>query len=124
MNKRKPGGRDADSPGRAAAPTPVQPAVNDQSGSTGRATRGEAGKGKDTGQDRYGQTGHGGTHDRETMGQAQYRQSDAHGDGQSKTQSNEGSGRAEHEREEYGQEPAAGPPGSPGRDAGKNSQGR
>jgi hypothetical protein len=39
---------------------PVQPANHEQSGSTGRRAPGDGiGKGKDSGQDRYGQTGDG-----------------------------------------------------------------
>lgn len=52
---------------------PIQPDTQEQSGSAGRSTGG-SNPGKNTGQDRYGQNGAGGTAD-ETDGQAAYRKS-------------------------------------------------
>ena len=89
-------------------PQPVQPDANEQSGSAGRHTGdGKSSQGKDTGQDRYGQTGFGGGKGAETAGQASYRDSGSTADPDSKTRSNPGSGRAEHEAEEYRGEDAA-----------------
>jgi hypothetical protein len=71
---------------------PKQPTPEEQSGSTGRPTKGTAGQGKDTGQGRYGQTGAGGGGNRETIGQANYRRSGADVGQQPDTDSNAGSG--------------------------------
>jgi hypothetical protein len=81
---------------------PVQPDSNEQSGSTGRRTaKGDLEQGKDTGQDRYGQSGLGGKgRAAETNGQASYRQQPS-GD----HESNRGSGRVDHEAEEYRKKP-------------------
>ena len=75
-----------------------QPSSDEQSGSTGRRTDPkDLGKDKDTGQGRYGQTGHGGEVNRETAGQKRYQNSgDQPG---SKSDSNEGSGTSEDESE-------------------------
>jgi hypothetical protein len=84
----------------------VQPNSNDQSGSTGRPTdKKDLGKDKDTGQDRYGQSGLGGKVNRETIGQQKYRETG----GQQKPtpDSNRGSGRAEDESEQGKTKPKA-----------------
>jgi hypothetical protein len=87
---------------------PVQPDSHEQSGSAGRPTGdGKSDAGKDTGQDRYGQTGLGGSRSAETDGQARYRSSGAGVDAEAKSRSNPGSGRAEHEAEEYRGDDAA-----------------
>lgn len=70
-----------------------QPDSNDQSGSTGRRTGTHEDGRKDTGQDKYGQSGLGGNRHRETSGQTRYRQSGPDGGQQSDPDSNEGSGR-------------------------------
>jgi hypothetical protein len=86
---------------RTAEPS-VQPPSNDESGSTGRNTTPEnLGRDKDSGQERYGQSGHGGETDIETVGKPGNRRSSPDGEGGSKTESNEGSGLVEHERAEY-----------------------
>lgn len=79
---------------------PVQPESNEQSGSTGRRTdKKDLGKDKDTGQDRYGQSGLGGTENRETDGQRSYRKTESGGEQARAPDSNTGSGRAEDESE-------------------------
>ena len=79
---------------KSGAPVPPQPNTNEQSGSTGRRTETEEkGRGADTGQGRYGQTGFGGKHDHETDGQKWYRKSGPDGGRNADTDSNEGSGR-------------------------------
>lgn len=70
------------------------PNPNDQSGSTGRPVFDPTNPGKYAGQDKYGQTGHGGK-PAETDGQAKYRKSEQQGDARSKQDSNKGSGRAD-----------------------------
>jgi hypothetical protein len=78
---------------KANEQVPVQPDPDDQSGSTGRPTTGDKGRqGQDTGQDRYGQTGLGGTQEHETEGQARYRRSGVEGDDSERTGSTPGSG--------------------------------
>jgi len=78
---------------KEGTPETPQPDSNEQSGSTGRRTDAqEKGREADTGQGRYGQTGFGGKHDHETIGQARYRRSGPDGR-QVDTDSNEGSGR-------------------------------
>lgn len=85
----------------ATSDQPSQPSANDQSGSTGRPTGGpETGPGKDTAQDRYGQSGCGGKQDAETMGQASYRDSDKGLGAAGKSHSNHGSGRSDQEPED------------------------
>jgi hypothetical protein len=80
-------------------PEPAQPNTNDQSGSTGRRTeKKDLGKGKDAGQDRYGQTNLGGKQHRETQGQKDYKESG--GQPGSKHDSNRGSGSAPDESEQ------------------------
>jgi hypothetical protein len=80
-------------------PDRAQPDSNEQSGSAGRNTRKEnLGRDKDTGQDRYGQSGLGGKQSRETVGQKSYRQSG--GPQSPKPDSNRGSGNAEDESEQ------------------------
>lgn len=72
---------------------PSQPDPNEQSGSAGRNTSPDKlDQTKDTGQDRYGQSGYGGAKPA-TPGKANYRKP--------KPDSNRGSGRLEHEQEEY-----------------------
>ena len=79
---------------------PVQPDSHEQSGSAGRPSgRADMDQRKDTGQDRYGQTGLGGTVECETAGQARYRRSGVDGDPGSRNESNPGSGRADHDPE-------------------------
>ena len=74
-------------------PKPAQPNSDEQSGSAGRRTdTHEDGRTKDTGQDRYGQSGFGGKEGRETMGQSQYRRSNPGGQ-EAPRESNSGSGR-------------------------------
>jgi hypothetical protein len=81
---------------------PVQTDSNEQSGSTGRHTGvDEIAQGKDTGQDRYGQSGCGGNDDTETIGQAAYRKSGSDSEQERRSENNDGSGRADHEVEEY-----------------------
>jgi len=84
-----------DEPGTRGKGEPVQPTPEDQSGSTGRPTdTHERGRATDTGQGRYGQSGHGGdSRDRETAGQARYRKSTPDGGEQPDPDSNPGSGR-------------------------------
>ncbi|HEU5134332.1 MAG TPA: hypothetical protein VFU13_04235 [Steroidobacteraceae bacterium] len=80
-------------------PDSVQPDSNEQSGSTGRRTDAKnLGKDKDTGQDRYGQSGLGGRVNRETAGQRRYKQTPS-GSEQVPPESNRGSGRAADESE-------------------------
>jgi hypothetical protein len=75
-----------------------QPSSNDQSGSTGRRTeKKDLGREKDTGQDRYGQTGLGGKVHRETIGQKDYKNSGTRTPDD--TDSNRGSGTDEDESE-------------------------
>ena len=77
---------------------PGQPSSDEQSGSTGRRTDvKDTGRSKDSGQDRYGQSGLGATHDRETEGQTKYRESGGVGKPKSKNDSNRGSGSADEE---------------------------
>jgi len=78
---------------------PAMPSTNEQSGSAGRQTgHGKEEQGKDTGQDRYGQSGFGGKkQESETMGQSSYRQSGPDGGEQPNPKSNRGSGRADRE---------------------------
>ena len=107
MNGReKPGARGAH--GESAPPgrkkdgdtQPAQPSSEEQSGSAGRRTdAGEGGRSKDTGQGKYGQTGLGGKKQRETDGQARYRQSGPDGS-DTKPRSNPGSGRADNQAED------------------------
>ena len=74
---------------------PSQPSADEQSGSGGRRTDVPDGAhNRDTGQSRYGQSGAGGKVNRETEGQAQYRESSGGG---AKHGSNRGSGRADRE---------------------------
>ena len=102
MTKQTEHGKHSGPSGSEDHPQPVQPDANEQSGSTGRHTGdGKSGQGKDTGQDRYGQTGFGGGNGAETAGQASYRNSGGKADPDSKSRSNAGSGRADHEDEEY-----------------------
>jgi hypothetical protein len=76
-------------------PKTKQPASNDQSGSTGRQSPdAKTPTGKDTGQDRYGQSGVAGP-PVETDGQTRYRNSANKGDPASKRDSNQGSGRGD-----------------------------
>ena len=83
--------------------TPKQPDTDEQSGSAGRKTENpQVGYGKDSGQDRYGQSGLGGTVDRETAGQSAYRRSGAKGAPKSRSQSNAGSGKADPESRRKG----------------------
>ena len=90
-------------------PDRVQPDSNEQSGSTGRRTdKKDLGKDKDTGQDRYGQSGLGGKTNRETAGQQSYRQTPS-GNEQRKPDSNRGSGRAVDESEKRHKDPATKP---------------
>ena len=90
-------------------PDPVQPDSNEQSGSTGRHTdKKDLGKDKDTGQDRYGQSGLGGKENRETIGQQRYRQAKS-GSEQPTPDSNRGSGRAVDESEKRHDDPAKKP---------------
>jgi hypothetical protein len=91
---------------------PVQPPSHEQSGSTGRATGSgdPAEDGQDSGQGRYGQSGLGGRQSHETMGEKDYRESDADGDASTKSRSNTGSGTAEHETEELRRNRGAEPP--------------
>lgn len=76
---------------------PTHPVPNpvDPSGSTGRPVFDPANPGKPTGQDKYGQSGLGGSKPAETDGQAKYRKSEHQGDPRSKQDSNKGSGRAD-----------------------------
>jgi len=84
----------AESQGTRGNDKPVQPTPEDQSGSAGRPTdTHERGRATDAGQDRYGQSGHGGGRNRETAGQARYRRSGPDGSVQPHPDSNEGSGR-------------------------------
>jgi hypothetical protein len=70
---------------------PKQPSADEQSGSTGR----KAGPGgKNTGQDRYGQSGAGGPRDQGTDGRANYQDSTPDGGDQAEPDSNQGSGRS------------------------------
>lgn len=102
MTKHTERGRHQGSGGDEDHPRPVQPDAHEQSGSTGRHSGdGPSGVGKDTGQDRYGQNGVGGGKGAETAGQASYRESDDTADPDSRSRSNPGSGRADHEDEEY-----------------------
>lgn len=79
---------------------PVQPASNEQSGSTGRHTGAEnLDPGKNTGQDRYGQTGLGGKVDAETIGQQDYKNSTSGSEQRRPEPSNRGSGLAHDESE-------------------------
>ena len=71
------------------------PNPNDQSGSTGRPTFDPTNPGKYAGQDKYGQSGHGGGKPAETDGQAKYRRSEQQGDPRSKQDSNKGTGHAD-----------------------------
>jgi len=81
---------------------PVQPDPNEQSGSAGRNTQPDnLQQEKNTGQDLYGQSGGAGKRNPETAGQTAYRRSESNGGQESKTESNTGSGRAEHETDEY-----------------------
>lgn len=66
----------------------------DVSNTNAKPASGEQERGQDTGQDRYGQSGFAGGEHQETMGQSQYRRSEADGDPESKTKGNRGSGRA------------------------------
>jgi hypothetical protein len=87
---------------RRTAPDPRQPDSNEQSGSTGRNTDADKiAPDKDTGQDQYGQTGFGGVSGHETIGQANYRKSGSAAVEGRKSASNEGSGRADREANEY-----------------------
>jgi hypothetical protein len=89
---------------------PAQPGSSEQSGSAGRPTTGADGtQGKDTGQDRYGQSGFAGGQPHETMGQWKYRDSEKPGTSDSKSQSNRGSGRADRESLDYQRTPAKDP---------------
>jgi len=73
---------------------PPQPDSNEQSGSGGRRTETRDNeRSKDTGQDRYGQSGFGGKKGHETIGQARYRRSGPEGGEQADPESNQGSGR-------------------------------
>jgi hypothetical protein len=100
VTKRKAKGRPVLS--RSVPDQSAQPGSNEQSGSTGRNTEvDKLNQGKDTGQDRYGQSGLGGAVTRETIGQANYRTSESSGARASKSGSNEGSGRAGQEAAEY-----------------------
>lgn len=84
------------------ASEPAQPSSSDQSGSAGRSTESaKHSQGKDSGQNRYGQSGFVGGEPRETMGQWKYRDSEKQGTPDSKSQSNRGSGRADAETQEY-----------------------
>jgi len=79
-------------------PEPAQPTSDEQSGSTGRRTDArDDGRAKDSGQDRYGQSGFGGQEDSETMGQSRYRQSGPDGAQDVVSKSNTGSGRPDVE---------------------------
>lgn len=101
-------------------PKPSQPSPDEQSGSTGRPTAvPDGGSNRDSGQNRYGQSGGSGKPDRETQGQAKYRESSSDGrdgaasrpDGaaiQKDSGSNQGSGRAD--REVNGVDPPAATP--------------
>jgi hypothetical protein len=96
---------------------PVQPNTNEQSGSTGRPTAApNGGSNRNSGQDRYGQSGGGGKADRETEGQTKYRESGSDGSARrpggaavrEDRGSNQGSGRAD--REVNGVDPPAATP--------------
>ena len=77
---------------------PVRPNPDEQSGSAGRPTGGDpAEQGKDTGQDRYGQSGFGGQQERETIGQASYRRSGPDGGQIANPKSNPGPDRADRD---------------------------
>jgi hypothetical protein len=81
---------------------PVQPDQNEQSGSAGRNTQPDKlQQDKNTGQDLYGQSGGAGKRNPETAGQTAYRRSESNGGQESKAGTNKGSGRAEHDTEEY-----------------------
>lgn len=81
---------------------PAQPSSNDQSGSAGRrAPEADTSRSKDTGQDRYGQSGLGGQQNPETDGQKKYRRSGPDGSETSNQDSNEGSGRVDREERDY-----------------------
>ena len=96
---------------KEVASEPAQPSSSDQSGSAGRPTEGaQHSQGKDSGQNRYGQTGFVGGEPRETMGQWKYRDSDKQGTPDSKSQSNRGSGRADAESQEYQRKQVPEPP--------------
>lgn len=89
---------------------PAQPDSNEQSGSAGRRTdKKDLGKDKDTGQDRYGQSGLGGKVDRETNGQQRYRETGSGAGQRRKPGSNPGSGIAEDESEKRLKDPAKKP---------------
>lgn len=97
-------------PGPASG-KPSQPSSDEQSGSAGRRTDvKDSGRSKDSGQDRYGQSGVGGEHDHETQGQTKYRESGADGKPKGEHDSNRGSGRADREVEGVDQ-----PAGTPAR---------
>ena len=82
-------------------PEPARPSSDEQSGSAGRPTvDGKGEQGKDTGQDRYGQSGFGGKQVDETIGQANYRRSGPEGGQIDNPRSNHGSGRADRDSQD------------------------
>ncbi|HET9474992.1 MAG TPA: hypothetical protein VFO82_13925 [Steroidobacteraceae bacterium] len=82
-------------------PEPALPSSDEQSGSAGRPTvDGKGEQGKDTGQDRYGQSGLGGKQGVETIGQASYRRSGPDGGQIDNPRSNHGSGRADRDSQD------------------------
>lgn len=77
-----------------------QPPSNEQSGSTGRYTGADKlDQSKNTGQDRYGQSGLGGKVDSETIGQRKYKKGKSGGEQSPPEPSNRGSGTADDESE-------------------------
>jgi hypothetical protein len=81
-------------------PLPNQPSPDEQSGSAGRNTETDKlDQGKDTGQDRYGQSGVAGKAVQETPGQANYAENGC--ERETEGESNQGSGRTDHESDEY-----------------------
>jgi hypothetical protein len=79
---------------------PAQPGAQEQSGSTGRPTeteQGSNGQRKNSGQDRYGQSGFGGQQKSETAGQERYRRSGS--DADAAPRGNRGSGSLDAEKD-------------------------
>lgn len=85
----------------------VQPDSNEQSGSTGRRTaKKDLAKDKDTGQDRYGQSGAGGSKGSgETAGQRKYRNTPSGSEQSRPPASNPGSGSGPDESEKRPRRP-------------------
>ncbi len=77
---------------------PNQPDSNEQSGSTGRNTDADKlDQGKDTGQDRYGQSGYAGPANDAPIAKSSYRKTGPGSSRDRKAKSNRGSGRVDHE---------------------------